>query len=153
MSGDLGGYLSYRLTAQADLGVMFDAEIAAHPQLQFMTLDIQKRWFEQCYEHCASTGFEIDGIAVGGAIYDGEEFHIAVLPAYYGCWGRLWQPTLTWLCSVADPVRARVAKSNTRCLRFADHSRFPRIAEDDKYVTYLGSSQTRIYGKRLRDPT
>ncbi len=142
----------YRLTAQADLGVMFDAEVSQYPQSPLISLELQKRVFEKFYADCPSTGFEIDGIAVGGAIYDGEEFHIAVLPAYYGRWGRLWQPTLDWLFSVADPVRARVAKSNTRCLRFADHSRFPRIAEDDKYVTYLGSSQTRVHGKRLHDP-
>ena len=141
-----------RLTAQADLGVMFDAEVMLYPQLQSLPLDMQKRRFKQFYAGCPSTGFEIDGVVIGGAIYDGEEFHIAVLPAYYGRWGRLWQPTLAWLFSVADPVRARVAKSNTRCLRFADHSKFPRITEDEKYVTYLGSTQTWRRPKRQHNP-
>lgn len=138
-----------RLTEQADLNVMFDAEAMLYPELRLLPLDGKKQLFAQFYADCHSIGFEIDGIAIGGAIYDGEEFHIAVLPAYYGRWGRLWQPTLAWLFSVADPVKARVAKSNKRCIQFADHSRFPRIAEDDKYVTYLGSNKTWLRGKNL----
>ena len=107
-----------------------------------------KQRFEAFYASCPSVGFEIDGIAIGGAIYDGKYFHIAVLPAYYGRWGRLWQPTLEWLFSVADPVDARIHKTNLRCIRFADHSGFPRIEEDNTWVTYRMSRRTLTPSRR-----
>lgn len=128
------------LTPRANLAVMFDAEAIALGIEGMWSAPIQRRLFEQHYAQCASVGFEIDGVAVGGAIYDGEHFHIAVLPAYYGRWGRLWKPTLDWLFSVADPVEARIAKDNVRCLQFAERSGYPCVAEDDEFVTYRMSA-------------
>ena len=130
-----------RLTLCANLDVMFDAEVILYPDVSTDPNAIEKKVFKTRYAACPSVGFEIDGIAAGGAMYDGEHFHIAVLPAFYGRWGRLWQPTLAWLFSVADPAEAKIAKDNFRCLRFADRSGFPRVAEDEEFITFRMSSQ------------
>ena len=129
-----------QLTDQADLGVMFDAEkLLYSPELLKVQPDSRER-FVAFYTHCRSVGYQIDGIAVGGAIFDGKEFHLAILPHYFGRWTWLLEPTLKWLFEMADPVCGRIAKTNRRALQFADKSKFPRVHEDDEYVTYeLGS--------------
>ena len=124
------------LTPRANLDVMFDAEVILYSAVFLSPITNPRQFFNDVYARCPSVGFEIDGVSAGGAIYDGEHFHIAVLPAFYGRWGRLWQPTLAWLFNIADPVDARIAKDNPRCMRFAERSGFPRIDEDDVFVTY-----------------
>ena len=136
------------LTPSANLDVMFDAEVILYSAIFLSTITNHRQFFNDFYASCPSVGFEIDGVSAGGAIYDGEHFHIAVLPAFYGRWGRLWQPTLAWLFSIADPVDARIAKDNLRCLRFAERSGFPRIAEDDVVITYRMSSQ--LHQKKIK---
>lgn len=127
----------YRLTEPADLGVIFDAEILLYADHPAAHLPGIRQRFIAHYSGCRSVGFEIDGVAVGGAIYDGEEFHIAVLPAYLGRWTWLLKPTLHWLFTQADPAIGRIARSNRRALHFADKTGFPRrVREDALYITY-----------------
>ena len=136
---------AYRLTPRANLDVMFDAEIILYPDAYPLPETIQRRLFASTYGHCPTVGYEIDGVDAGGAILHGDQFHIAVLPAFYGRWGRLWQPTLDWLFTHTDYVDGCISKDNLRSWRFAERfsqrSGFPCIAEDDESITYRMSRQ------------
>ncbi|RSZ61081.1 GNAT family N-acetyltransferase [Massilia atriviolacea] len=137
-----------RLTACADLGLMYDIEQQRYPA-ELTALATRERTLAH-YRGCASVGYEIDGVAAGGAIFDGHELHLAVLPQYHGRWAWLLKPTLDWLFAQCDPVRVRIEQDNTRCIRFMDSGGWERVAEDPQYITYLLSSSAPHVFRRRR---
>jgi hypothetical protein len=138
-----------RLTPQADFGVMYDAEQLRYEPADFAALNITREGAIAYYAAFPSLGYEIDGVIAGGAVFDGKEIHLAVLPQYYGRWTWLLKPTLEWLFALCDPVPVRIEQSNIRCLRFMDAGKWPRIGEDERFVTYLLSRETnRIFNRR-----
>jgi hypothetical protein len=131
-----------RLAAKADFGVMYDAEQLRYALAGQAAPAVTRERAIAWYSAFPSLGYEIGGVAAGGAVFDGNELHIAVLPQFYGRWAWLLKPTLAWLFSQRDPVEVRIELSNSRCLRFMDAGGWRRIAEDGEFVTYLLSSAT-----------
>lgn len=142
-----------RLIPQADLGVMYDAEQLRYESAAFSALNITREQAIAYYASFPSVGYEIDGVIAGGAVFDGKEIHLAVLPCYYGRWAWLLKPTLTWLFALCDPVQVRIERSNLRCLRFMDACKWPRIGADERYVTYLLSqASNHLFNRRRVSP-
>lgn len=137
-----------RLTGKADIGVIYEAEQLRYAQ-QGLPPPVTRERAIEYLSRFPTVGYEIDGVAAGGAIFDGEELHLAVLPQFYGRWAWLLKPTLAWLFTMRDPVRIRIERSNARCLRFMDAGGWERIAEDDHLITYLVGSQSRHIFRRL----
>jgi hypothetical protein len=126
-----------RLTQEADLGVMYDADAARYADagsecLQVVTRDA----FVSFYQGCPSIGFEADGQAIGGILFDGEQAHIAVLPSHHGRWALLLKPALDWLFSLQAEILVEVERDNTRCLRFLDRHGWPRVGETEDDIVF-----------------
>ncbi|WP_187363039.1 GNAT family N-acetyltransferase [Massilia aquatica] len=137
-----------RLTDKADLGLMYDIE---SPRYDSAVTELVTR--ERAVAHyagCPSVGYEIDGVPAGGAIFDGRELHLAVLPRFHGRWAWLLAPTLDWLFALCDPVQVRIERDNARCIRFMDGGGWQRIGEDPQYITYLLSSTAAHVFRRRR---
>jgi GNAT superfamily N-acetyltransferase len=137
-----------RLTDRADLGLMYDIERARYDSAGIAVAT--RACAVAHYSACPSVGYEIDGVAAGGAVFDGQELHLAVLPRFHGRWAWLLKPTLDWLFALRDPVRVRIERDNTRCVGFMDHGGWQRIAEDHQYITYLLSSTSAHVFQRRR---
>lgn len=137
-----------RLTGEADLGLMYDIERERYDSAVIALLTRERAVAH--YAGCPSVGYEIDGVAAGGAVFDGQELHLAVLPRFHGRWAWLLAPTLDWLFALCDPVRVRIERDNARCIRFMDGGGWQRIAEDRQYITYLLSSSTAHIFRRRR---
>jgi len=127
-----------RLTEAADLGVMYDADAARYAGatgsecLQVVTRDT----FVAFYEGCPSIGFEADGQAIGGILFDGEQAHIAVLPSHHGRWALLLKPALDWLFSLQTEILVEVERDNLCCQRFLDRHGWPRVGETEDDIVY-----------------
>jgi GNAT superfamily N-acetyltransferase len=140
-----------RLTDKADLGLFYDIEHVRYDSATLAAAGVTRARTIAHYQHCPSVGYEIDGVAAGGAVFDGRELHLAVLPRFHGRWAWLFAPTLDWLFAQCDPVRIRIERDNERCLRFMDGGGWQRVAEDAAYVTYLMSSASPHLFRRRRD--
>ena len=130
-----------RLTDKADFGVMYDADKLRYKSEDLAALGITRERAIEIGSAYPSIGYEIDGVAAGGAVFDGKQLHLAVLPEFHGRWAWLLKPTLDWLFALCDPVQVRIEKFNTRCLRFMDAGGWRRIGEDKYFVIYLVSSE------------
>lgn len=137
-----------RLTDKADLGLMYDIERQRYDSA--VTAVATRERALAHYAGCPSVGYEIDGVAAGGAVFDGRELHLAVLPQFHGRWAWLLKPTLEWLFALCDPVPVRIERHNLRCLRFMDCGGWQRIGEDAEYITYLLSSAAPHVFRRRR---
>ncbi|NHZ91137.1 GNAT family N-acetyltransferase [Massilia sp. CCM 8733] len=137
-----------RLTDCADVGLMYDIEQSRYPSAQTAVATRERTVTH--YLGCPSVGYEIDGVAAGGAVFDGRELHLAVLPQFHGRWAWLLKPTLDWLFALCDPVRVRIEQDNARCIRFMDSGGWERVDEDRQYITYLLSSTTPHVFRRRR---
>ncbi|MFS2008019.1 GNAT family N-acetyltransferase [Duganella sp. CT11-25] len=137
-----------RLTDQADLGLMYDIERQRYDSA--LIAAVTREHAVAHYSGCPSVGYEIDGVAAGGAVFDGHELHLAVLPQFHGRWAWLLKPTLDWLFALRDPVPVRIERDNPRCIRFMDCGGWQRIAEDQQYITYLLSSSAPHVFRRRR---
>ncbi|MGM9488025.1 GNAT family N-acetyltransferase [Ideonella sp. YS5] len=131
-----------RLTEAADLGVMYDADAARYDEAGSPCLEVVTRAaFVDFYEGCPSIGFEADGQAIGGILFDGEQAHIAVLPSHHGRWALLLKPALEWLFSLQTDILVEVERDNTRCLRFLDRHGWPRVGQTEDDIVYRLSPQ------------
>lgn len=74
-------------------------------------------------------------------LFDGEVVHLEVLPEHHGRWGFRWKDALAWALSMKDPFQVGIHATNEKCLRFMDRNNWPRIAADDKFITYEVSSK------------
>ncbi|HET9645462.1 MAG TPA: GNAT family N-acetyltransferase, partial [Burkholderiaceae bacterium] len=119
------------LTPRADLGVMYEADVARYKAAgkSEITGVVTKEAFMRFYQGCPSVGFRRDGRDIGGLIFDGEEAHIAVLPEHHGYWGMLLKPALDWLFSQTAEAIVEVERDNDRCLRFIRHVGWERVGE------------------------
>ncbi|CAM4121032.1 GNAT family N-acetyltransferase [Paracidovorax anthurii] len=124
-----------RLTDRADLGVFYDADSLRYGAQGYADAVTRER-FADFYTDCPSIGFEADGKPIGGILFDGEEAHIAVLPAYHGRWALLLKPALQWLFSLQREITVAVERDNLRCLRFLDRHGWPRSGERDDDILY-----------------
>ncbi|MET3133312.1 hypothetical protein AAKU55_003602 [Oxalobacteraceae bacterium GrIS 1.11] len=138
-----------RLTETADVGVMYDADQLRYDPEVFAALGVSREHVIQHYSQYPSRGYEIDGQVAGGAVFDGNQIHLAVLPQYYGRWAWLLKPTLEWLFSLREQVPVQIEQSNIRCLRFMDAGKWPRIDENERMVTYLLSRENNRLFRRL----
>lgn len=135
-----------RLTAHADLGVIFDAlrRRCSDEKWEKVTAGgkVTKEIFiaDCSARNLPTLGFECDGKPIGGLVFDGEAAHLEVLPAYHGRWGLLWKPALAWIFSHKDPILVDIDADNHKCLRFMDRNNFPRMKETADHVTYRMSS-------------
>lgn len=140
-----------RITDKADLQVMFEAERARYTPEKFAALGVTIESVTAYYQGVPSIGYEIDGVMAGGAIFENNELHFAVLPQYYGRWAWLMKPTLDWLFTMSDSVLGKVEIFNIRCAQFLDAGGWPRVAQDEQYITYLFSSKNNDIFRRHRD--
>jgi hypothetical protein len=67
----------------------------------------------------------------------GEE----MLPDYHCRWGVLWRSAIRWVFSLQDPIMVRVHQDNEKCHQFMARNNWPRIKEDERFVTYEMSSR------------
>lgn len=145
-----------RLTDQADFGLIFDAVSRRLNEDQWRKIAAGVLTKEMFIAHCIaqkypSLGFECDGKPIGGVLFDGNEAHLEVLPEYHGRWGILWRSAIKWIFSMKDPIVVRIPAYNEKCHRFMARNNWPRIEEDDEFVTYLMSSGAEPhYRKRLQ---
>lgn len=134
---------SLRLTDKADLSIYFDADTLRYDPGWLKQNGMTREFFIAFYENCPSVGFEMDGVQIGGMIFDRDrtgEVHFAVLPAYHGRWKNLWQPALNWLFQQQYPVYVKVERFNEKCIRFMDRHGYERVNCDDQYLTYRMTS-------------
>jgi len=126
--------MTLRLTSQIDLNVYYDAErhSASDAILEVVTREV----FAAFYAKSPSVGYECDGQPIGGVIFDGESAHIAVLPAYYGRWGYLLRPTLTWLSGLKEDIIFRTPVDNVKALKFLAHCGWENLGIEDDEVLH-----------------
>jgi hypothetical protein len=142
-----------RLTEQADFGVIFEAVQRRLEEEQWRKVTAGVVTKEIFIAHCIaqkypSLGFECDGRPIGGIIFDGSAAHIEVLPEYHGRWGLLWPSAIKWVFSLKDPILVQVPLENEKCHRFMARNNWPRIKEDDRFVTYRMSANAESHFKR-----
>lgn len=116
----------YTLTPQADLAVFYAADAARYAGtsvLDQVTLDV----FQRFYAATPSRGFACDGMPIGGMLFDGNQVHLAVLPAHHGHWGRLWRPTLDWVFGLKPEMHIDIEADNPKALAFMGRNRWQRI--------------------------
>jgi hypothetical protein len=127
----------YSLTARADLDAFYEADAVryrnARPEV---TRVVSRQAFAAFYRDAPSIGFAYDGRPIGGILFDGEQAHIAVLPAHRGLWALLMKPALAWLFSLRREIRVEVELDNATCLRFLDRHGWPRVGETATHVIY-----------------
>ncbi|CDG82310.1 GNAT family N-acetyltransferase [Janthinobacterium agaricidamnosum] len=141
----------FRITEKADLELMYEAERLRYGPQHFAALGVSMEQVLAYYADCPSLGYEIDGAPAGGALFDGKEIHIAVLPQYYGRWAWLFKPTLEWLFQMEETILSRIERFNTRSLRFMDAGKWPRVHEDEHYVTFeMNRNSQHIFSRRMQ---
>jgi hypothetical protein len=139
---------SLTLTAQADIGFLYDAlqrRLAPDEWRKLTGGGVMTRelFIAHCRTHnMPSVGFELDGKVIGGMLFDGSAAHIEVLPEYHGRWGALWRPALKWMFAQKDPMQVDIEVGNHKCHRFMAHNNWPRVKQNDQYITYEMSSST-----------
>jgi len=123
-----------RLTERVDLDVYYQIDSVRFDDAvrRVVTRDA----FKALYARCRSVGFECDGRAIGGVIYDGKSAHIAVLPAYHGRWAFLLPAVLTWLFRFGDEIFVRIETGNRKGLAFVERCGWQRIGVDGDDVVY-----------------
>jgi GNAT superfamily N-acetyltransferase len=122
----------------ADLRVLYAADAARYRNEGCRILDlVTERAFARLYRGCPSRGFLVDGLPIGGIIFDGRRAHIAVLPEYHGRWAWLLKPALEWLFSITPGFMVGIESDNMACLRFMDRCGWSRVRVDERMVTYL----------------
>jgi GNAT superfamily N-acetyltransferase len=127
----------YTLTARADLGVFYDADAVRYRNARpDVTRVVSRQAFAAFYRDAASIGFACDGRPIGGILFDGEQAHIAVLPAHRGLWALLMKPALAWLFSLRREIRVEVELDNATCLRFLDRHGWPRVGATATHAIY-----------------
>lgn len=133
-----------RLAGAADLAVYYDADAPRYdtPGRDLLQI-VTKEFFIAYYKGCPSIGFVCDDQPIGGIIFDGEEAHIAVLPAYRGRWALLLRPALDWLFSLKAEIVVDVEIDNPVCHEFMRRNRWPTIGEKPGYLTYRMTKQAR----------
>jgi hypothetical protein len=147
---------SLNLTEPADFGVLYDAVRGRlqDDEWQKATRGVVTRevFIAHCIAHnVPSVGFELDGKPIGGIIFDGNAAHIEVLPEYHGRWGLLWPSALKWVFSLKDPMLVAIDRDNEKCHRFMARNNWPRVKEDEKFVTYeMSSTAAPLYAKKAR---
>ncbi|MBN3857564.1 GNAT family N-acetyltransferase [Paraburkholderia sp. Ac-20340] len=126
-----------RLAARADLDVYFDADSRRYGFVPGSGRAIAARAaFFARYRDCPSIGFECDGRAIGGILFDGETAHIAVLPQYHGHWARLLAPALDWLFALQPVIFAEVEADNAVCLGFMRRNGWPAVARRGHWIVH-----------------
>jgi GNAT superfamily N-acetyltransferase len=139
----------FRLSPRIDLGVYYDADAPRYDvpggnALQIVTREL----FIARYRDCASIGFECDGQPIGGVIFDGEQAHIAVLPAYRGRWATLLRPMLGWLFSLKREIFVDVEADNAVCLEFMRRNGWPIVSRRERWLTHRMTQQRQIPRER-----
>jgi hypothetical protein len=127
-----------KMTCRADLAVFYEADAVRYRNNPHSraTQVITQEVFCAFYADCPSIGFEMDGVPIGGVVFDGEQAHIAVLPQYHGRWALLLKPALEWLFSLKREVVVEVERDNARCLRFMERSGWQHLRTTDDAVFY-----------------
>jgi len=126
----------YRLTEAIDLDVTYDIEISRYGAAYFERHGITRAAFKTKLLSLPSIGYEADGHPIGGMIFDGNQPHMAVHPQHHGKWGVLWKPSLEWVFSFKDPIRALVEADNTLCVQFMERNGWPRIDESKEFIVF-----------------
>lgn len=140
------------LAARADLNVYYDAEMARYHTLgehgQQVLRIVTRNAFIDYFNACPSIGFEYDGQPIGGMIFDGEEAHVAVLPAYHGRWALLWEPALDWVFSLKPEINVKVEAFNQTCIAFMERNGWPAIGTSGDFIVFRMTARTR--GRKSR---
>lgn len=139
---------SLRLLDKADLSIYFDAEKIRYGDAWLLQKGITRESFMLFTRDWLSVGFAIDGVEVGGSLFDGKEVHLAVLPEYHGKWSLLVEPWLKWLFKLKEIVDVRIPIENEKCIRFFDRNGFVRIAEDTRSVSFRMSNHPDLFFNR-----
>lgn len=132
-----------RIVPQADLQVYYDADAQRyratdrHDTLQVVT----KEAFIDYYRDCQSIGFEYDGEPIGGVLFDGQQAHIAVLPAFRGRWAWLLRPALDWLFSLRAEIDVDVENDNPVCIEFMRRNGWPVVRRHGHWIRYRMKSK------------
>lgn len=137
----------YQLTAQADLGVLYEITRMQHSAEEWQKIThglvTREHFIGHCIEHgLDSLGFSYAGRPIGGVIFDGQAAHIAVHPEHHGRWGFLWKKTLSWVFAHKDPIEVKIHAGNEKAHRLMERNNWPRIHADENFVTYQMSSKT-----------
>jgi GNAT superfamily N-acetyltransferase len=139
----------FGLSPHLDLGVYYDADSPRYdvPGRKALTI-VTREVFIACYRECASIGFEYAGRPIGGVIFDGEQAHIAVLPAYRGRWATLLRPMLDWLFSIQSEIFVDVEADNAVCLEFMRRNGWPVVSRREHWLTHRMTQQPLIRRER-----
>jgi len=126
-----------KMTHRADLAVFYEADAVRYrDDPRRSTQVITQEVFCAFYADCPSVGFEMDGVPIGGVVFDGEQAHIAVLPQYHGRWALLLKPAVEWLFSLKREVIVEVERDNALCLRFMERNGWQQMRTTDEAVFY-----------------
>ncbi|WP_211474788.1 hypothetical protein [Collimonas humicola] len=135
---------------QADHDIMFEAERPSHtPSVrEFCT----REYFLAAHAGLPSIGLAVDGKCIGGVYMDCGFIHISVLPEYHGQCSLVYGRGLAWAFKHADPIYAEISKSNSKCIRFAEHSGWEKVGSYGGVVYYRSTKklQERIAARRRR---
>lgn len=144
-----------QLIEPGDLGAIYDAVRSRLPE-EWEKPPCNAVTREMFIAHCnnqkySSLGFSFAGKPIGGMLFDGSVVHIEVLPEYHGRWGMLWPHALAWVFRQKDSFLIAIDADNEKCLRFLDRNHFPRVAADDKSVTFEVSSNIQSQFRTMVD--
>lgn len=128
----------YTLKEPADLSVYYAADMIRYTPDYLKSIGVTKEAFLEYYGVCPSVGFFADEKQIGGVIYDPRlnEVHIAILPEYYGRWGRLFAQAIGWIFTGRDMVFGCVDHTNLSAIHFMERNRFEPVGEHRGTIKY-----------------
>jgi hypothetical protein len=119
---------------QFDPEAFYQAERASQDQDLFKQID--KTQYINAIKRLPSFGISLGGISVGGAVMNGNRFHIAVQPVARGLVGGQIMDAFDWGFSLADPFLAVVAKGNLEALGLIKRYTHELVDQDAETLTY-----------------
>lgn len=133
---------SLSIVTPADWQVIYAADTSLYTPQWLAAHGLNQARFIAHYGHCPAIGFARDGIVFGGAYLDGDQVHVAILPAYHGHWGLLMQRALEWVLTLRDPVYGKIHRPNQACLRWIRRLGWECIGGDAHFLQFKVSAAT-----------
>ena len=137
--------MTMRLVPQADMELLYRIDIGRYNRDVMEKLGYTQKRFQEVFEKFPSIGFECNGKAIGGMVFDGNQVHLVVHPDHHGRWAILWKDALRWMFSLKNVFHLQIERHNEKCLRFMDKNNWPRIGADNLFITFEATLEASPY--------
>ena len=105
--------------------------------------------FAAHYDHAAVVGVVIRGAIAGGAIFDGNRMHLAIVRKYRANWFKALRPLLAWAFNrYGSPLKASANRHNAAAIKFIEHVGCVRQGENEHMIHFGIFKERMRYGRR-----